>query len=263
MRSTATTTHLAWLFTTVTLLGASSLLAVDPPRTPNPESLQTGDFLWPKVPDKVVPFNSQPGVATGAEREDWEAGRAAELKRMEALPHPTADEKERYQALAVLTYDQFLSTYLTDQPEGATQPFGAIGFVATGHVAIVELRGDVPWIIEAMLHKGIQTMSYADWLRGRPGEWVWHGRLKNATGAQRLAIAAAARTEVGKPYDFWNFDLADEAGFYCSKLAWFSVWKATDLALDDKPGHRRALWFSPKRMMHSGHIQLLFDPGSY
>lgn len=231
--------------------------------TPPVETLRAGDFLWPKLPGKIVPYDSQAGEATEASRLQWENDRKAELSRLEGLSAPSPEEKQRYELLSRMTYQDFLTQYLTDYPTGTVMPYGALGLVATGHVAIVDVRDGGVWVIEAMLKDGVREITYEHWLAERPGEIVWQGRLKNATEEQRELVATVAKNELGKPYIFFNFNLADESGFYCSKLAWFSVWKATGQALDNNPRTKRVLWFSPKQMLHAELIEILFNPKPY
>ncbi|HVR12074.1 MAG TPA: YiiX/YebB-like N1pC/P60 family cysteine hydrolase [Thermoanaerobaculia bacterium] len=236
------------------------------PDVPPASTLETGDFLWPKLPNRVVPYDSRPGAAAAADRQRWEEERRAELARLEHLPALTPQEKERYRILSSLTYDAFLGLYLSDRPEGTVTPLGDLAVVATGHVAIVDVRQGVPYVIEAIPyqgHLGVRDLTYRAWLAGRPGEKVWHARLKDATREQRAKVAAIARGELGKPYLFWNFDLADEHGFYCSKLAWFSVWRAIGQALDGNANAKRALWYSPKQMLHSPLLVVLSSPGPF
>lgn len=250
---------LALLLSAAVVSGSEGLAQ---PNAPVATSLRTGDFLWPKLPGKVVPYNSRPGEAATSDAQQWNTDRRAELSRLETLVSPTVEENERYRLLSGMNYQAFQTQYLTSYPAGAILSYGTIGAVATGHVAIVDVRETTPWIIEAML-TGVREITYKDWLEGRPGELVWHGRLKGASDAQRNAIAATARAKLATPYRFFNFDLADDTGFYCSKLAWFSVWKATGRALDDNLATHRALWFSPKQMLHSKQLEVLFSPGPY
>lgn len=230
---------------------------------PSAATLESGDFLWPKLRNKIVPYNSEPGAATEAERKQWESERRVELVRLEKLTTLTVEERERYALLSNLGYQEFLSFYLVGEPVGTVIPFGSIGPVATGHVAIVEVRAGTPWIIEAMLHDGVREITYEKWLAGRPDEIVWHGRLKDASPEERAKIAVVAREQLKVPYNFWNFGLLDQSGFYCSKLAWFSVWKATGRSLDDNQSPNRSLWYSPKQMLSSKHILVLSSPGKY
>ncbi len=230
---------------------------------PDATSLAAGDFLWPKRPRAIVPYSSQPGAAGSKERQNWEAEKGRYLKTLEAKPVLTAEDKERYKTVQGLTYDEFLILYLNDEDPQAMTPFGAIAPFYVGHVGIVEAGGNEPHVIEAVMGKGVQRLSYAAWRKGRQGELIWHGRLKGVADDAAAKIPQVAQTQVGKPYDFWNFDLSDDQGFYCSKLAWYAVCKATARALDDNNHPRRRLWYSPKQMLKSQHLCLINSPGNY
>jgi hypothetical protein len=39
---------------------------------------------------------------------------------------------------------------------------------------------------------------------------VWLGRVRNLAASQRAKIPIEAKKHVGKPYDFWDFDLNDD-----------------------------------------------------
>jgi len=222
-----------------------------------------GDFLWPKRPGTIVPYTSRPGEATEADRNRWVNDRIRELRRLSSVSSPTESEKERFRILSALSYEEFMRLYLDDEDPKSPSPFGSIAPFSVGHVAIVESRGGEPWIIEAMPDSGVRTLSYANWLKSRSGELVWHARLQEIQSERRESIVSFAKQNVGKAYDFWNFDLLDDAGFYCSKLAWYAVWRATSVALDDRPDPKRALWYSPKQMLRSKRLALLSSPRSY
>ena len=231
-------------------------------KLPDPSTFQTGDFLWPKVPGAIVPYDSRPGKADAKVKAQWNAERLAYLARIKVASQTDEELKRRYELLSSMTYEQFLITYLAGNGQ-SKDPIGDRGnLIYTGHVAIIEVVDGTPWVIDAV-PPTLQRITYADWLAGRQDENVWHGRLKDAAPEERAKIAAVAKTEVGKPYDFWNFDLADEGGFYCSKLAWFSVYKSLNREIDGW-GPIRLLWFSPKQMMHSDQsITILFSAGDY
>jgi len=110
---------------------------------------------------------------------------------------------------------------------------------------------------------GVRRISYADWLRDRPGELVWVGRLRGVSPERRAAVATWAAEQLGKPYNFWDFNLEDASGFYCSKLAWLSVLQGAGFPPDDDRNPQRVLWYSPKQLMKSKHIKLIVNPGPY
>lgn len=153
--------------------------------------------------------------------------------------------------------------YQGDHDEEYVVKFGGTAPLYVGHVAIVEGSGSEAFVIEALGNRGVVRHPYKTWLAERKGQVFWHGRINSGTDADRSSIARIAAQHVGKPYDFWNFDLADEAGFYCSKLAWLSIYKALDIAADNRPTAKRLFWFSPKQLMKSPHVKLLLNPGSY
>ena len=108
---------------------------------------------------------------------------------------------------------------------------------------------------------------YADWLKRFTNIQVWHGRFRDLDAAATQRIADVARRQLGKPYDFFNFDLNDDRGFYCSKLVWMSVWRAARIAADDNPdpnrGNRFPPWFSPKALIGASRVTMLHSPGDY
>jgi uncharacterized protein YycO len=77
----------------------------------------------------------------------------------------------------------------------------------------------------------------------------------------------AAQAQIGKPYDFFNFDLNDDSGFYCSKLVWQCLWRTAKVAADDNPDPQRGKWFppwfSPKALIGAKRVAVLHKPGEY
>lgn len=234
----------------------------DTPAPPGAAQLQAGDLIWPKKPQAVVPFNSRPGEAGQDEATLWRQEKEAYLNSLRALPSPTPEERERYSALQSMTYEEFAAQYLDDRITGEPVAFG-VGAFYVGHVGIVELVDGKPMIVEAVMGKGVRRIAYEEWLQERTGELIWLARLKDVSPEQRAAVAKVASEHIGKPYNFWNFDLMNTDGFYCSKLAWYAIVSGAGLPPDDNPSARRVLWYSPKRLMRSRHIELIANPGSY
>jgi hypothetical protein len=229
---------------------------------PAPETLKTGDLIWPKPPGAIVPYNSRPGQTDSSDANRWEKEKAAYLAELRSKPDPTPEEKERYSALRNMSYREFVAEYLQNVSPGEVQPLGT-GFVSVGHVGIIQVVNETPTVVEAMIGAGVRRLTYADWTAGRPGELIWVGRIKGITDEQRAAIAATAASFIGRPYNFWNFNLKDTSGFYCSKLAWLSILTATGFAPDDEANPKRILWFSPKQLMRSQHVEMIVSPGNY
>jgi hypothetical protein len=231
-------------------------------RVPNAGSLQSGDFLWPKKPGAFIPYGLNAGKDADVDRDNWlqEKERFIAKARASGDPQLTAASNR----LATLTYNDFRALYLRNQNPVAITPYSLGGIAAVGHVAIIEVdQAGHPWVIEALWAPGVTRSTYSDWLAGRPGEIVWHGRLKGETQTSRSKIANEAARWIGSPYDFWNFDLNDTRGFYCSKLVWFCVMKALHIPIDGDSNPARTIWLSPKQMLYSESIDRLVDPGEY
>jgi uncharacterized protein YycO len=118
-------------------------------------------------------------------------------------------------------------------------------------------------VIEAVWgdKKKVQRVSYADWLAGRPDAWIWVGRKTGLTDADKSRIVQQATTYIGRPYDFWNFDLSDDSSFYCSKLVWLSLAQSLGKYLDGNSSSRRTFWFSPKQAW--GYVTHINSPRDY
>jgi uncharacterized protein YycO len=238
--------------------GVAPCIAAPPPA----DQLQTGDLVWPKKPGAVIPYNSRPGEATGSDAASWEREKAAYLAQLRKEPDLSAEEKARYTRLQQMTYREFLAEYMAARSPGDVTPFGS-GSVSVGHVGIIQIVNGTRTVVEAMVRPGVRRISYAQWLRERPGELIWVGRLKGVSAENREAVARVAASHIRQPYNFWNFNLKDTSGFYCSKLAWLSIFAGAGFAPDGNPNPKRILWYSPKQLMHSKRVELIFNPGSY
>lgn len=230
--------------------------------SPNPANFQSGDLLWPKKPGAFVPYDYQATGTIEQDRQRWTREKNAFVANARNSGDP--DLVRAANEIEPLSYDEFRAIYLRGQMPGQVTPYGLDNVVSVGHVAIVELDdAGRPWVIEALWNPGVVRSSYDDWLKGRSDEIVWQGRLK-AFGSDKCAtIAPAAKAYLGTPYDFWDFNLADTRGFYCSKLVWLSVMRALNFAIDDNPNPVRAIWLSPKQILNSKNVNLLFNPGCY
>jgi len=236
--------------------------AENPSPFPDPAILQTGDLIWPKKPGAIVPYNSRPGEASTGDRNRWETEKRGYLTELKKKPNPTDEEKRRYSLLQGMTYDQFAGQYLENRQPDAAAPLST-GVGSVGHVGIIQIQNGIPTVVEAMVGFGVRRLTYADWTKQRPGELVWLARLKDLSPEKRVAIADEAASYIGRPYRFWNFNLEDDSGFYCSKLAWLSILKGAGFPPDDQLNPHRVLWFSPKQLMGSHHLQFIVNPGNY
>jgi acylphosphatase len=249
---------------------------------PNPKTFETGDIVWPKPPGVFVPY-----AGTAADRmivqaqelqeEEWNELRIQFIRAARADTPDVDPEKLAYQRkvadiVETMPYTRFFHEYTANVKPDDFQTYGIGQIAYVGHVAIIEVDAatKIPYVIEAVFGPSltckscVQRVTYADWLKARGDILVWHGRVRNVDAGKRAAIATEAKQQLNKPYRFFNFDLLDDSGFYCSKLLWYSVLKATGIALDGNPDSRRFIWFSPLQAMQSkSSVELLSSPGNY
>jgi cell wall-associated NlpC family hydrolase len=243
---------------------------------PDPSTFQSGDFVWPKKKGAVIPF-SLPDSAPSNEEAEWNAQHERFLRDAAAQGPMPPDVLEKLKALRYSDYERSYfdepSPSLTGGPE-ARSLSGAT--VAVGHVAIIDIdAAGIPYVIEAIpigpdaaLGKGgVIRVRYDEWLKDRAGSQVWHGRVRGLDRAMRKKIVDEALKQLGKPYQFFNFNLIDDSGFYCSKLAWMSTWRGANIAPDDDPNPQRGTrfppWFSPRQLTQAKQIEMLHKPGEY
>lgn len=229
---------------------------------PNRGAFQSGDFLWPKKPGMYVPYHSGGAAVFESERARWAEERKRFLDRQrEGSSSLTPIQLD---TLRSLDYREFHARYAGDQKAGTPGAYSTAGGIYVGHVGIIEVDGTgTPWIVEALWDRGVVRHTYDEWLRKRPGEIVWHGRIRDVDLASREKVVAEAIRHVGKPYDFWNFDLSDDSAFYCSKLAWLSIYRTLGFAVDGNASPKRGFWFSPKQLLYTKPMARLHDPGPY
>lgn len=186
------------------------------------------------------------------------------LQSIRTDPNATQEARQQAADFDGMEFSEFMTLYQADQSPGTSREFGGgAGVLYVGHVGIISIAAGVPTVVEAVLGKGVQQISYESWLKNRAGSWVWHGRCSNSSEADRAKIAAAAKMHLDQPYNFWNFDLSDTSGYYCSKLCWQATNDSLGVALDGNQNPKRAFWFSPKQMLKARLVEKLFSPGSY
>jgi hypothetical protein len=230
---------------------------------PRRESFESGDFLWPKKPGAYVPYNSGgQAIVARDDAVEWEVGKQEFLKRIEN--DPGYFTKADIAAIRELTYREFYARYAGDQQPDMPGVYSAGSGIYVGHVGIVDIDGDgKPWVIEALMGDGVVRTAYDKWLLSRPGQIVWQGRIREISKQDRKKIVIEAMKYLGRPYDFWNFDLNKDDGFYCSKLVWMAVFRSLGFAIDGKANPQRTFWFSPKQLLYAKTITRLHDPGPY
>jgi hypothetical protein len=230
---------------------------------PDPATFQEGDFIWPKTPGKFVPYDSSPEQQYLDAKHDWEAGRDAFVRR--AKTAGDSADKKAAESLEHMEFREFLALYEADEKPGVPGTYSSGSPLYVGHVGILSFDSNKPVVIEAVWGKvkQVRVIPYEDWLKERPDDHVWHGRLKQVARSDRAKIAKEALTHKGTKYDFWNFNLNDDRGFYCSKLVWLSVFRQLQLPVDNNKDPHRLFWFSPKQLLHSNNTEILFSPGNY
>jgi len=255
------------------------------PDFPNPLNFESGDLLWPKRKGAIVPrtrgWGTRQGTAPAPAEQEihaWEAAR----QQMLANPAASGLSREVAERLRTMSYEDFTRIYFTATTEEApssappqrSRGIGAQQAISVGHVGVIELApSGTAYVIEATptypdgTAAGVIRTLYGEWLKRYTNVQVWHGRLHTLSAAARRRVVEVAASQLGKPYDFFNFDLSDDRGFYCSKLVWFCAWRGAQFAPDDNPDPRRGSrfppWFAPKTLLNSKHIELLHNPGEY
>jgi Permuted papain-like amidase enzyme, YaeF/YiiX, C92 family len=193
---------------------------------PNAATFQSGDLVWPKKPGAFVPYRYVSNISADRDAATWYAERDAFLQRLAREPgyFTVQDISE----LKKLDFREFHARYVGDQKPGIPGAYSTGGGIYVGHVGLIEVDDStVPWVVEAVLGRGVVRSRYDDWIASRPDEIVWHGRIRDLPAVDRAGVVSESKKYLGRPYDFWNFDLNDDAGFYCSKLVWLSVWRLT------------------------------------
>ncbi len=251
-----------------TASGTSQAAGAD--RGPDPTRFEPGDLIWPKRKGAIV---VRSGAQASIEQREWEAAR----DRLFAQPTRSLQASPVAERLRSMRYDEFERIYFEGEGQPTTRGIDVGGIkLSVGHVGIIEIDPQgTPFVIEAVptgslaiLGGGIvQRSPYRDWLARRPDSQLWHGRIDGLDRPTRARIVQEAARQLGKPYDFFNFDLDDDASFYCSKLAWMSIWRAARVAVDDDPdpqrGNRFPPWLSPKQLLNARRIELLQTPGAF
>jgi cell wall-associated NlpC family hydrolase len=262
----------AALATAPRFAAAQAVLPRAIPDFPDSQKFQSGDLLWPKKKGAFVPRTRSLAAPVSEERKTWEA----ERQRALADPAHSGVSPEVAEKLKTMRFEDFERIYHTGTrapPPGAATR-GMLGdTVSVGHVGIIEVGANgIAYVIEATPQgpggsAGVIRTRYADWLNAYANIQVWHGRLRNLDPRVRAGVVTAALAQLGKPYDFFNFDLNDDHGFYCSKLVWQCVWRTAHVAADDNPDPQRGKWFppwfSPKALIGAKRIEVLHKPGDY
>jgi cell wall-associated NlpC family hydrolase len=238
---------------------------------PDARAFQWGDLLWPKKKGAFVPRTRSLTGPQGKEQPAWEAARQKAL----ADPAQSGVSPEVAEKLRAMRFDEFERLYHSGPPQAHGQATrGLLGdTVSVGHVGLIEIAANgTPYVVDATPQgpgnvSGVVRTPYAEWLKAYENIQVWHGRLRDLDARRRARVVEAALRQLGKPYDFFNFNLDDDRGFYCSKLVWQCVWRTASIAVDDNPDPQRGKlfppWFSPKALIGVRRVEVLHKPGEY
>ncbi len=255
---------LLWMLVSTGVANGQPIARVERPEA---TMLQHGDLIWPRNPKAIVLYDSGLEGTRDEMKRQWESERDAFVRQVRANADASLQQRQIATNMEALSYEEFTLRYLAGQQRADIEQFGAFDdLFSVGHVGIVEVDTDgTRYVIEAVWGKvgKVQRVSYTDWLKDRAGSWVWVGRLDNLNPEQLSSFVAKAKSYLGAPYNFWVFDLADESGFYCSKLVWLSLMKSLNIALDDNPKSLRGFWFSPKQAWTSRWITRVNSPRDY
>ena len=227
---------------------------------PDEKLLKHGDLIWPRSPNQFILYRLEPTGDNSVDRKTWEKDKKAYIANTKNSGSSTY-EKAAAEWLQEISYDQFRYSYFGTAQDEHQEMFG-LPAPYTGHVGIISIEKGKAWVVEAV-QGGVQIIPYKDWLAERKSADVWVGRLKKIKSSDLKRIVKVAKKQIGKPYRLMNRDLADDSSFYCSKLVWFSVFNSLKIALDNDPDPRRFGWYSPKQLMGSPYIQLMFSSGPY
>jgi hypothetical protein len=229
---------------------------------PAADILQAGDLIWPRSPNGVVPYRVARNEGSTGDRKKWEKEKEEYLATLHAKSDLSPVERKRYKALQQMTYPDFVKRYFAPLPQETLEARG-FASISVGHVGIIQIENGRASVIEATMAKGVRKVPYEKWIADQPDQLFWLSRLNNTSPDIRAAVAAIAESYLRRPYDFWNFDLRDDSCFYCSKLAWLAITKATSIPPDGKPNGDRVFWYSPKQLLCSRNLQSIVSSGNY
>jgi hypothetical protein len=232
---------------------------------PDDAVLLNGDLVWPKRANQYVPYQVDTRSSSSDPKRDeaqWNADKAAFLTvAKQKLPYLNESELDHLQSMS---FSEFYSRYAGARSLGGPPLEVQAMDLYVGHVGIIEIdNAGNRFVIEALLGSGVIRQPYTDWLAKRPGELVWLGRIRGLDAPARDRFLEETKRYLGRPYDFWNFDLNDDRAFYCSKLVWLTAFRALGFPLDGDANPKRAFWFSPKQLLYSNRVDRIFEPRKY
>jgi cell wall-associated NlpC family hydrolase len=200
--------------------------------------LQTGDLVWPRADSQIVNFEAKPTP--------WQ-----------------------------IAYEELSTESAKLTSEQAEQLNVFVRDIWVGHVAFIEIKDGVPWVVDATPSRsgwadprtdGVATQPYQAFLddHAHTESHIWHGRLKPELVAQPESfgqrLVDAAKKHKGAAYSLNPFGLETPDKFYCSKLIWHALRDGLGITLEKKGLHVPQPWFTPWDVMQADCGQLLYQP---
>ncbi|OQZ00597.1 MAG: hypothetical protein B6D35_06015 [Candidatus Brocadia sp. UTAMX2] len=257
---------------------------VSAPIVPDPSTFKAGDLIWPKKPNKSVYYDTRDNDIYEVNKKQWEKDKEVYIKEVQNDPAATDQDRASADWLKNISFDEFMRLYLGDDssdwkkedwkgfafdrcgegPEMGIYSYYGYNFpwIYVGHVGMIFFKDNAPWVVEATPTK-VRKIPYNKWLEEYKEANVWHGRMIDVNIQELSNIVKEALKQEGKPYSLFYRNLNDEKKFYCSKLIWFSYYRALGKSIDDNIETSRVLWYTPKQLMKSAHVKVLFNPGKY
>lgn len=203
---------------------------------PKASELQTGDLVWPRSDQQLVSFDHD-----RTQSQPWHQAYAKEM----AKPHVSSAQAEQ------------LDLFVRD--------------IWVGHIALIELKGGVPWVVDATPHRsgwaeprtdGVATQPYQAFLddTAHTQSHIWHGRLIGQSEGFGQRLVNAAKQFLGAQYSINPVGIETADKFYCSKLIWHALRDGLGIRLEKRGLQVPQPWFTPWDVMQADCIELLYKP---
>ena len=220
------------------------------PPLPQTGIFEAGDLLWPKKPGSFVPYNQRVGTGPEQDRQFWEQEKEDFLKR--AANGETSLTAEQIDNIRRLDYREFVARYHGNQKPDEPGVYSSGGGLYVGHVALIDFDDSHRPVGRNRGPMGprcrSQHLQDVASRKARRGDIA--GRLRDHPNLIVQRSAQRRRSSSVTPTIFWNFDLNDDSGFYCSKLVWLAIFRRLRFAVDGDMNSKRGFWFSPKQLLY-------------
>ncbi len=254
---------------------------------PDPSKFRDGDIIWPKQPDRWVPYAvdldnaDNDNTVYEDNKQEWEKEKEEFIQSVRSNSKASDHELKAAAQLETISFEDFMASFIGNRTtweayafnyqdnfptnRDGIRPFGYTTRlpIYVGHVGMIFKKDGVPWVVDAVPPR-VRTISYNEWLKEYKDAYVWHGRFKKINSTNLAEIVKKACEQKDQPFGIFNRNLNDGKKFYCSKLIWFSVYRVTGVALDGETNPDRYGWFSPKQLMNlKEQVEMIYSPGEY